>query len=708
MARIGRRTPSRSLVRKPTIIGAAQVFGAVVVRLAVRGRDYRRIPGRVLASKLRPPTVIGPQIAYAPNRVKLAVHGRDARRISDILGYKLRPPTVVTPAAVPFVNGPLKVQFLVGRRNPRRVSDILNYKLRPPQVVGPAVTTFVNGPVRIELAVRNRDRHRMLIYRPRRREIIASPTPPGPPSGVDAFSAVLVPAAGFIPATGQQAPTVVCQLNIRNPNDATQEWHDLTPYLLSFSTNRSKQRQLLRFEAGTMDLKLRNTDRTFDPTNTSSVFYPNLLPLRGIRVGFIPLNKPVEWVYTGYIERWPQVYDGPNWAEVDLTCVDGFELVTNHVLASSYATLTTTQGSNRDLTFTAVQFGWIGNFTTIAYQNLGGNNALSVNVSGVDITINLATTAGTITSTANDVRNAVLASINASALVVPTLATGSNGTGVVQALSGHQPLSGGTFVEGTSGEYIEEIFSYMGWGGSTNIGTGQSEVQAQVLTDDGSVKALDQIYAAVDTENGQFFFDATGVPTFLDRLQLASWQYRTPKMSLSDYPNDVTTFGYQNVQIDWDKDLIYNDVRVTRLNGVTQTSTDATSQASYFPRTLAISTLNTSDGDALALSQALLTTYKDPTLRFEPIILFPGQNTAFWSYLLQLELLDPVTISRTPPGGGPPITRDVSIIGIGINAPSGPTQGVVWTLNIDPSGVQQYLILDDPTFGLLDTNALGY
>ena len=515
---------------------------------------------------------------------------------------------------------------------------------------------------------------------------------------------------------------VVCQVAFgSNPNDANPIWTDVSPYLLKVSTNRAKQRLLQRFEAGTMDVTLNNIDRRFEPQYSGSPYYPNILPMKQIRFGFV-LNGVTTWEYTGYVERWPQVYKGPQWAEVDITCVDGFELIQNHYLASGYATLTTSQGSNRDLVYTSTSIGYIGNYTEITYVVSGINTALSYATSGTVLIVNLATDgSGNPTSTANQVmallngaNTSVQELIQTSGYPSPVaLAPGSNGTGIVQDMAA-TALTGGTFVQQTTGQYISQIFDFVNWQQPRNIATGQTNVQAQSFANDGSTHAVDQIYLATQTENGQFFFSKMGYPTFLDRITLASGVYRNSQATFSDSPDFVTTFPYQDIQIDWDKDLIYNDVRGTRANGTNSViASDSTSDTEYFTRTLSIDgVLNLDDADATNLAQVLLLSYKQPSLRYEPLVLTPGENQFFWSKLLALELLDAVTIIRHPPAGGPPIVAVVQIIGIQIDVIPGPATTTTWTISIDPSTVApllaNQLILNDATYGYLDSDYIGY
>lgn len=101
------------------------------------------------------------------------------------------------------------------------------------------------------------------------------------------------------------------------------------------------------------------------------------------------------------------------------------------------ATLTTAlAGANNDLTLIARKPGTAGNAITLTIAVAGNNTPLSVSVAGNAITVNSATDGGgAATSTARDVKNALLASAPASALVWSQVARpGNDGTGVVAAL----------------------------------------------------------------------------------------------------------------------------------------------------------------------------------------------------------------------------------------------------------------------------------
>jgi hypothetical protein len=109
------------------------------------------------------------------------------------------------------------------------------------------------------------------------------------------------------------------------------------------------------------------------------------------------------------------------------------------------ASLVTNLGvTNADLMYIADAPGAAGNSIRIRYVAAGNNTALSVSVSTLDITVNLATNgSGVPTSTATAVMNAVNGNASAAALVTASLAPGDTGAGIVPAM-GFTFLSGGT------------------------------------------------------------------------------------------------------------------------------------------------------------------------------------------------------------------------------------------------------------------------
>lgn len=159
---------------------------------------------------------------------------------------------------------------------------------------------------------------------------------------------------------------------------------------------------------------------------------------------------------------------------------------TVHVQAS----ISTAQGSNRDLKFTAVPLGTAGNGITVTYVDPEENDAaLDVTVDGTDITVSLATDgAGAITSTGNLVMAAINANGEAAALVTATLAAGSTGVGVVAAAAAYTLADGTTTT--SDQETYREVFESAWLGAQTSnidenlVGRSAFEALAVAIFDD--------------------------------------------------------------------------------------------------------------------------------------------------------------------------------------------------------------------------------
>lgn len=112
---------------------------------------------------------------------------------------------------------------------------------------------------------------------------------------------------------------------------------------------------------------------------------------------------------------------------------------------SGRGSLSTAQGSNKDLTFTAQRrAGQSSALIRIRYVVAGNNTPLSVAVSGNDITVNLATGAGgAATSTALEILGAINVDPAAAALVFAAVKATQNGSGVPAAMA-YTALAAGT------------------------------------------------------------------------------------------------------------------------------------------------------------------------------------------------------------------------------------------------------------------------
>lgn len=109
---------------------------------------------------------------------------------------------------------------------------------------------------------------------------------------------------------------------------------DITDRLLSVETNRGKSQSLDRNNAGLGSVVVDNSDRLFDPLNTSGLYYGQLIPRREVRVS--SNNLPV---LNGYIDDFDIVYQPGSQSRVRISFSDAFSVLANSELADVTPTL---------------------------------------------------------------------------------------------------------------------------------------------------------------------------------------------------------------------------------------------------------------------------------------------------------------------------------------------------------------------------------
>lgn len=111
---------------------------------------------------------------------------------------------------------------------------------------------------------------------------------------------------------GPSLPSVEVSVDFENnPTSSTRTWVDITPYVKEFVTQRGRGDALSRPDTGTLTLTLSNIDGRFDPTNTAGPYYPNVLPMRRIRVR-AQWDSVTYNVFHGYVEDWPLSFPDMN------------------------------------------------------------------------------------------------------------------------------------------------------------------------------------------------------------------------------------------------------------------------------------------------------------------------------------------------------------------------------------------------------------
>ena len=129
-----------------------------------------------------------------------------------------------------------------------------------------------------------------------------------------------------------------------SPTAASQTWTDVTDYVRALSIRRGRDHELQRAEAGTLSVVLDNRDRRFDPTYTSGAYYPNVLPMRQIRVRAY-WNGTVYDLFRGFVEQWPQAWpENGKDAVVEVTAFDALGALQLAKTIQSYRDLIISHG----------------------------------------------------------------------------------------------------------------------------------------------------------------------------------------------------------------------------------------------------------------------------------------------------------------------------------------------------------------------------
>jgi len=102
---------------------------------------------------------------------------------------------------------------------------------------------------------------------------------------------------------------------------------DLTPSVRSITIENGRNIQSDTYQAGTAVIRVYDSDGSWNPQNTSSIYYPYLVPLRKIRVSATTATAQ-EFLFSGYTTEYRYFYDqAENVGYVDIYAADAFRLL---------------------------------------------------------------------------------------------------------------------------------------------------------------------------------------------------------------------------------------------------------------------------------------------------------------------------------------------------------------------------------------------
>jgi hypothetical protein len=131
-------------------------------------------------------------------------------------------------------------------------------------------------------------------------------------------------------------PGLSIHLDLNDPSTAATWGADITDYVRGFSVSRGTSTELQRMEAGRGALTLDNRDGRFSPMNSLSPYYPNILPMRRIRIRAI-WNNVFYPVFQGYIAGWPLSFPAKKDQIATLELVDGFAILALAKLSTTFS-----------------------------------------------------------------------------------------------------------------------------------------------------------------------------------------------------------------------------------------------------------------------------------------------------------------------------------------------------------------------------------
>jgi hypothetical protein len=114
-------------------------------------------------------------------------------------------------------------------------------------------------------------------------------------------------------------------------------WIDITDSVVSASVKRGRNRELDRFSAGQLSVRLNNETRLFDPLNTASPYVGNIIPRRAIRLITGGVTQ-----FTGVVEDWDFDYSTSGESKASIKAADAFTLFAQQSLTAGTAISQTT------------------------------------------------------------------------------------------------------------------------------------------------------------------------------------------------------------------------------------------------------------------------------------------------------------------------------------------------------------------------------
>jgi hypothetical protein len=202
-------------------------------------------------------------------------------------------------------------------------------------------------------------------------------------------------------------------------------------------------------------------------------------------------------------------------------------------------------------------------------------------------------------------------------------------------------------------------------------------------------------------EFGRLFVSRAGVLTFTPRVGT------TLSGSVADFHDDGTAISYDGLGITFESDQVKNRIFIEALDGKTSTAEDLASQAAFFIQTNSITnSLLHVQGQIDSAATYLLDPY--PEARYNSVeTVFGALTEAQRDTVAIIDINDTITIEKQFITGSTTMTlaQELSVEGIEHTITLNGHRVALFT---SPTTIVYELILDNPTYGTIDTlNVLG-
>lgn len=193
--------------------------------------------------------------------------------------------------------------------------------------------------------------------------------------------------------TGSYLPTLISRVAFgATPDVALPAYTDVSDCALEFRSRRGRQNERTPTDPGTATVVYTDRDRRFDPTNTTSPFAPNVIPM-------VKIQHAANWagteykLHTGYVQNWPLQWDTPAWQKTAPTATDSFAALQIAQVTGSFPEQTT--GARISAVLAAISWptaaGSPGTGWTLDTSALGTDTLLAPSVPLTSIATGLST-----------------------------------------------------------------------------------------------------------------------------------------------------------------------------------------------------------------------------------------------------------------------------------------------------------------------------